>query len=428
MTDHPSGLRRFLVWWALNRHREYPKASELTDAQIAHLAAPIPGFGENPPLTGFMIGLWELLSHIQTRFDLNTLEGRWGLFDWYCLTAVSELGLERYISANQRLYLAEPIAVVADTGLPVIRAMLSLWRFRDDVRNAFDVGHPDGLRAFLSWILVYGFKECPTLALYCNEPLKQALVAVGRGFALGLEPLDSLSAALWKAREELQVHFPLDSAEHRHAYLNWYQSEGREACGHGVLFAPLQAEAPPPRRTATTPRQPLTPGVNLIGFARGELGIGEDVRMAASACAAAGIPFTVYDTPPGPTHRQADRRLDAHITTEAPHAVNVFCLTGFDTARTYVEHPHLFEGRYNVGYWPWELPDWPAPWASAYDIVDEIWVSTRYTQEAFTLTAPVPVLLMPMAVAGTPARVYRRTEFGLPEGRFLFLFLSLIHI
>lgn len=421
--DTPSGIRRFLVWWALNQHCEYPEASGLTDSQITFLTAPAVEARADgtPPLTHLMIGVWELLDHIQSRFNLNSLDGRVALFDWFFLTAVSELRLGRYVIADQRLYLGEPVAVAADTGLPVTRAMVSLWRFRQDVRAAFDPGRPDGLRAFLSWVLVYGFKECPTLALYCDEALKRALTAPGGGFARGLEPLDSLSAALWYAREDLQRHFPLESLDDRHAYLAWYRSEGRRACGQDALFAPPPAP-PSPVTPLAAPRQALTPGVNLIGFARGELGIGEDVRMAASACAAAGIPFTVYDTPPGPTHRQADRRLDAHITTEAPHAVNVFCLTGFDTARTYVEHPHLFEGRYNVGYWPWELPEWPTSWAGAYDLVDEIWASTRYTQEAFALTAPVPVLLMPMAVAGTPARVYQRAEFGLPPRHFLFLF------
>ena len=423
----PPGMRRFLVWWALNQRRDYPRAPGLTDTQTGYLAGSVAGLPPlgGPPVTRLMLGLWELFDHIRTRFDLGTAEGRMGLFDWCFLTAVSELGLERCILAEQRRALAGPVAVAADTGLPVTLAMLSLWRFRQDVRDSFDLRRPEGVSAFLSWVLVYGFKEFPSLALYSDEALLRALTTPGEGFARGLEPLDSLSAALWRARTDLQASFPLDRAEGRRTYLDWYHAEGARSCGHDALRAP---EAPPPApaapaaRPAVRPVPERTPGVNLIGFARGELGIGEDVRMAAAACAAAGIPFTVYDTPPGPTHRQADRRLDAHITTEAPHAVNLFCLTGFDTARVHVEHPQLFEGRLNIGYWPWELPDWPAAWASAYDVVDEIWVSTRYTQESFALTAPVPVLLMPMAVTAAPGRAYRRADFGLPEGRFLFLF------
>lgn len=433
VNQSPSGMRRFLVWWALNQRREYPRAPILTDTQVSYLAGTVSGLPplDGPPVTRLMLGLWELLDHIRNRFNLGTAEGRVGLFDWCFLTAVSELGLERCVLAEQQRALAKPVAVATDTGLPVTLAMLSLWRFRQDVRDSFNLRRPEGVSAFLSWVLVYGFKEFPALALYSDEALLRALTAPGEGFARDLEPLDSLSAVLWQARMDLQTGFPLDCMEGRRAYLEWYYAEGARSCGHDTLrgfsaVSPPPCPASPSAPTSAAVRPALkrdrTPGVNLIGFARGELGIGEDVRMAATACAAAGIPFTVYDTPPGPTHRQADRRLDAHITTEAPHAVNVFCLTGFDTAHTYVEHPHLFEGRYNIGYWPWELPEWPASWNCAYDIVDEIWVSTRYTQEAFALTSPVPVLLMPMAVVGTPARVYQRAEFGLPPGRFLFLF------
>ena len=425
----PPGMRRFLVWWALNQRREYPKAPALTEAQAVYLAGSVVGLPplDGPPVTRLMLGLWELLDHIRARFDLGSAEGRVGLFDWCFLTAVPELGLECCVLDEQRRALAEPIAIAADTGLPVTLAMFSLWRFRKDVRDSFDLRRPEGVSAFLSWVLIYGFKECPGLALYTEEALVQALTTPGEGFARGLEPFDSLSAALWRARADLQARFPLDRAEDRCAYLDWYLAEGARSCGHDTLRTPRAARPASASAVARPAAHPImgrdrTPGVNLIGFARGELGIGEDVRMAAEACAAAGIPFTVYDTPPGPTHRQADRRLDSHITTEAPHAINLFCLTGFDTARAYVEHPQLFAGRLNIGYWPWELPEWPAAWASAYDVVDEIWVSSRYTQDSFALTAPVPVLLMPMAVTTASGRNYRRADFGLPEGRFLFLF------
>src|SRR5439155_21043930 len=39
----------------------------------------------------------------------------------------------------------------------------------------------------------------------------------------------------------------------------------------------------------------LVPGLNLIGFAFAEFGIGENLRAFASACAAGGIPFVVND-------------------------------------------------------------------------------------------------------------------------------------
>ena len=52
-----------------------------------------------------------------------------------------------------------------------------------------------------------------------------------------------------------------------------------------------------PARIATPPPM-LTPGINLIGFAFGEFGLGENLRALARACEAAGIPFVVNDIEP----------------------------------------------------------------------------------------------------------------------------------
>lgn len=113
-------------------------------------------------------------------------------------------------------------------------------------------------------------------------------------------------------------------------------------------------------------------GVNLIGFAFGELGIGEDLRMAAQACDAAGVPFKVLNIDPGKHLRQADRLLAPHCTddvAELPYAINLFCLTAADTQRVYAERgAALFDGRHNIGWWPWELPVWPQRWRGAFTL------------------------------------------------------------
>jgi glycosyltransferase involved in cell wall biosynthesis len=82
----------------------------------------------------------------------------------------------------------------------------------------------------------------------------------------------------------------------------------------------------------------------------------------------------------------------------------------------------LLEGRRNVGYWPWELPEWPEDWHHAYDLVDEIWASSRYTYEAFAKSSPKPVRHMPMAVAVDDTVGAGRRDFDLMEDRFLFVF------
>jgi hypothetical protein len=111
-------------------------------------------------------------------------------------------------------------------------------------------------------------------------------------------------------------------------------------------------------------------GVNLIWFGFGELGLGEDLRVAAQACDASGVPFKVLNIDPGKHLRQADRLLAPHCTddvAELPYAINLFCLTAADTQRVHAERGvALFDGRHNIGWWAWELPVWPQRWPGAF--------------------------------------------------------------
>ncbi len=135
------------------------------------------------------------------------------------------------------------------------------------------------------------------------------------------------------------------------------------------------------------------------------------------------IPFGIHNVEPGREVSQNDHSADARIISTLPYGVNLFCMTGMDTARLLASvGPGLFEGRHNIGYWPWELPEWPEQWRHAYDLIDEVWASSRYTYGAYAKSCSKPVRHMPMAVAVDTTAGFRRHDFGLPENRFLFVF------
>jgi glycosyltransferase involved in cell wall biosynthesis len=164
-------------------------------------------------------------------------------------------------------------------------------------------------------------------------------------------------------------------------------------------------------------------GVNLIGYAFGELGIGEDVRMAALALKAANIPFTVINFRPGDDIRQNDRSIEQWVTEQAVYAVNIVCLTALEHLRLYAEQGEtLFKNRYTIGYWPWELKKWPANWRHCFSLVDEVWASSKHIQQAAEKAGRVPVYLMPMAVAIPKVKRYIRKQWSLPEADYLFVF------
>ena len=152
-----------------------------------------------------------------------------------------------------------------------------------------------------------------------------------------------------------------------------------------------------------TPALPF--GVNLVGYAFGELGIGEDVRMAARALLTTDVPLTLVNFKPGDDIPQNDQSMAAYVSAEAPYGINMFCMTAEENARHFLTAgqgqqagPVEYAGRYNIGYWPWELSQWPKDWALMLDLVDEVWVSTWHTYEALANICPKPLMHMPMAV------------------------------
>ena len=184
-----------------------------------------------------------------------------------------------------------------------------------------------------------------------------------------------------------------------------------------------------------------TVGLNLYGFAYGELGIGEDVRMAAAACDSVGIPYRIVNIDPGKEIGQADQVLKAKIeqsSKDSPYTINVFCMPGFDTAsRIFLRiGSHIFKDHYNIGWWPWELSVWPRNWLDAFHLVDEIWAGSQFSFEMYknalidfekTKGIKKKCVLMPLAVSVDRLREskinFTKEYFGLPKDSFLFLYV-----
>lgn len=163
-------------------------------------------------------------------------------------------------------------------------------------------------------------------------------------------------------------------------------------------------------------------GVNLYGYAKGELGIGEDVRMLALAFEAADVPFCIINIELGKDVSQQDSSVDGWVTETPQYGINIFCMTGIEMCRYVCERgSQMLAGRYNIGLWPWELPEWPEAWHHAWSLVDELWGVSHYTANAYA-NAPVPVIPIPLPVVVNSVAQTQRSDWGLPEAAYLFVF------
>lgn len=170
------------------------------------------------------------------------------------------------------------------------------------------------------------------------------------------------------------------------------------------------------------------PGVNVIGYIRAEMGVGEGTRALVSACHAAGLAFDIYNYEHGNPSRMGDETWSHRITEHPRHAINILYvnadLTGSTCRRL---GPSLLAGRYTIGYWVWELPEFPDEWMEAFRFVDEVWVPSRFVQDAVTMKSPLPVIRVPHVVAKRRLPYLERRYFSLPETKFLFLMMYDIH-
>ncbi|WP_240905556.1 glycosyltransferase [Thiorhodococcus mannitoliphagus] len=167
------------------------------------------------------------------------------------------------------------------------------------------------------------------------------------------------------------------------------------------------------------------PGVLLVGHPYLISGRGEDVRTAAAAIAGQGMPFHIRNTFDAGQENQArfpNFRYFDRIAREQRYRANL-CVLNADEMIPARNHlgTDLFDGGYNIGYWAWELSNFPEAWLPSLDVVDEVWAPSRFIQQAVAAKTSRPVVRMPLIVEPEDVQMERQ-YFGLPERCFLFLF------
>ncbi len=306
---------------------------------------------------------------------------------------------------------------------------------------------------FLAWAIVRGLPE-HQLAQHAPRSLVAALdqpvpSTVNPPSEHSVPAATLLMYLLWRLMDSTtQQTRNLFTPEGRLAYLGWFFSVVGQ-----LGIAPLVAgrwkswvksqpsytaaqvawahDALAPATTAPATSKSDKPfGVNLYGFAYGELGIGEDLRMAVACCEAANIPYYVVNVDAGDV-RQADRLLEGkthelHSAQLPPYRTNIFCLPAFDTvSRIFMQKgASPFEGYHNIGWWPWELSVFPKAWKPyAFELVDEVWASSTFLEDMYKRATDKPVHLVPLAVSVDRLQKHPRKYYGLPDNTYLFLYV-----
>ena len=79
--------------------------------------------------------------------------------------------------------------------------------------------------------------------------------------------------------------------------------------------------------------------------------------------------------------------------------INVLCVNADSTPRFARDvGPAFFAGRHTVGYWFWEVEQFPDTMRPAFDVVDEVWTATDFIADAVRAVNAKPVFTIPLPV------------------------------
>lgn len=283
-------------------------------------------------------------------------------------------------------------------------------------------------------------KLLPDSRLLLDDPFGNAIPVLNAPSPkVKQEPRNLISClmfVIWSARPDLQTAFDLSTVEGRQALGDWFLSRAPVEYGIGDEFlAPVRAArendtaviSEEPREGS--PEAPIYPqfGVNLVGYPRADMGMGELLRQSAAALSTTKVPFCVVDFNFGITASQKNMRYESLMRADNPMEVNLFHINADQMSLVRDKlGQKFFRDHYNIGYWTWELSKFPTEWNDSIDLVDEIWAPSRFIRNAIAANTSKPVLWMPLAVEFSLPNeqdLWRvREGFDLPQNKFLFLF------
>jgi hypothetical protein len=272
---------------------------------------------------------------------------------------------------------------------PITVALYSIWSSREDLRAAFPYPNGQSKAYFISWFVEYGMSEYNLPHVYGD---------IYSGFKTTVsensEPL-------------LKRYFK--------RFIRHYKR---------VLFENKPAAGSLRGHTMLKPDE-CPNGINLVGFINGDFGLGEATRILARIFEAAGIDYTVIDFRVNRVQKYSNHEFDYKISNEFKYntTVSLVNING-GTWRIFDNiSPDAYKGRYNIGYFYWELPEITESWSGDLSYYDEIWTASEFNAETFRKYTPHPVTVIPCALTVNTDDKFDRDYFGLPKDKFLFLLM-----
>jgi len=226
---------------------------------------------------------------------------------------------------------------------------------------------------------------------------------------------------VYESRIDLQQQYASANAAGVSALLAWCRVEASKGNFDRRLipFVVGQSYLRMKRKNKDVLQKRSSGGIQIAGYFKAEMGVGELGRNLVKAVNASGIPFSTF-TDIEVVYRQ---NTEFEELKGDNHDVNIICMNADSMAHfAHRMGAEYYRNRYTIGVWSWELEEFPEEFDASFEYVDEIWASSEFTRKAIAERGLKPVYAFPVAVDKMPEREgFDLSILGIPNG-YVFLF------
>ena len=436
--DFISKYPRAVLFWLQGWKKIFLDKYELLDYE--YLTDEKPSHGNSiMPLPMFLELIWSQRSDIKEEFNISTTPGCFALVNWWLNTGSKEYKKLYWRPSSHNLSRLMRLKENSDASkfeLPFF--LFAILNESEYLKNTFDINTEFGKLQLLNWWQVTGKLEYPFIewSLEKEAGIISYLLETSKSQKFSQFKIPNFLEYIFEERKDLHVIFGVANINLGFVLMRWWHEHGlNDYLGLSLLqkdsnlFNDFALQLQGCDYIESHAKKNIMEnenkfGVNVIGFAFGSFGLGEDVRMATRVLKSINIPSAVIDVPiPGPA--KLDKTVNEFVSKNIIHNVNLYCLPPTDMMRLSLEGGrHLINtDTYNVGAWPWELASWPKEFNGVHEFVNEIWAHSTFVEKAFKSIGDTPVIKMPMAVEIPKPNFISRSSFGLNNSDFLFYIL-----
>ena len=167
------------------------------------------------------------------------------------------------------------------------------------------------------------------------------------------------------------------------------------------------------------------PKVNVIADWQSTTGLAEAARRSVGALIDARVDVAAQEVEESWAPHDSQRLPDwlETLPKGRPHDIDI-CYLNVNELHVVSDDQLRPRGadNYVIGFWFWELPVVSKAFVDQIDRVDEIWVGSQFTREAFLGHTAKPVHVIPCVVTPQTSTPMTRKDLGLPEDPCIFVF------